>query len=235
MDSLFGQKKISISALKDFSNLNKATRTHLKNVYSALALTMLSAGAGALAFFFTGFMAGFLAVIGSLILLLSLRFTPHTPENTPKRLAMLCGFGACTGFSLGPLLDVVIDINPSIIPTAFLGTCVIFVCFTLAALYSERRSFLYLGGILMSGLSMLCMILFINIFLGSYLAFQFELYFGLVLFCGFILFDTQLIVEKFELGDNDYLWHSIDLFLDFINIFRRLLIILASKEKKRKN
>ena len=35
---------------------NKATRTHLKNVYAALALTMLSAGAGALAFFFTGFM-----------------------------------------------------------------------------------------------------------------------------------------------------------------------------------
>ena len=119
----------------------------------------------------------------------------------------------------------------------------------------------------MSGLSMLCMILFINIFLGSYLAFQvkylvcrlcslrasccnavcslslslslsppllhslpqFELYFGLILFCGFILFDTQLIVEKFESGDTDYLWHSIDLFLDFVNIFRRLLIILASK------
>lgn len=35
----------------------------------------------------------------------------------------------------------------SIIPTAFLGTCVIFISFTLAALYSERRSFLYLGGI----------------------------------------------------------------------------------------
>ena len=58
---------------------------------------------------------------------------------------------------------------------------------------------------------------------------QFELYFGLVIFCGFILFDTQLIVEKFEHGDTDYLWHSIDLFLDFVNIFRRLLIILASK------
>jgi len=235
MDSLFGQKKISLAALRDFSDLNKATRNHLRNVYSALALTMLSAGAGALAFFFTGFMVGILAVIGSLLLLLGLAFTPHTPENTPKRIGMLCGFGACTGFGLGPLLQAVIDINPGIIPTAFLGTSVIFVCFTLAALYSQRRSFLYLGGILMSGLSMLCMILFINIFLGSYLAYQFELYFGLVVFCGFILFDTQLIVEKFNCGDSDYVWHSIDLFLDFVNIFRRLLIILANKEKKRKN
>lgn len=60
-------------------------------------------------------------------------------------------------------------------------------------------------------------------------SFQFELYFGLVLFCGFILFDTQLIVEKFNSGNTDYIWHSIDLFLDFINIFRRLLVILTSK------
>ncbi len=58
---------------------------------------------------------------------------------------------------------------------------------------------------------------------------QFELYFGLFLFCGFILFDTQLIVEKYNSGNTDYIWHSIDLFLDFVNIFRRLLVILASK------
>ncbi|XP_064388565.1 probable Bax inhibitor 1 [Halichondria panicea] len=130
---------------------------------------------------------------------------------------------------------MVLEINPSIIPTAFLGTCVIFACFSLAALLSEKRSFLYLGGFLMSGLSMLCLMMFINIFIGSYMAFQIELYGGLFLFCGFILFDTQLIVEKCERGDNDYIWHSLDLFLDFVNIFCRLLIILASKEKKRSN
>ena len=64
---------------------------------------------------------------------------------------------------------------------------------------------------------------------------QFELYFGLLLFCGFVLFDTQLIVEKFNLGNDDFIWHSLDLFLDFVNIFRRLLIILASKVKLRPN
>lgn len=222
-----------MTALTDFSNLNKATRVHLKNVYAALALTMLAAGAGAVTFFLTAFHAGFLAVIGSLILLFALAATPHTPENLKKRLGMLCGFGFCTGMSLGPLLDVVIDINPSIIPTAFLGTCVIFACFSLAALYSERRAWLFLGGPLMSGLSLLVLILLFNMFLGSYMAFQFQLYFGLLLFSGFILFDTQLIVERFNAGNNDYIWHSIDLFLDFVNIFRRLLIILASKEKKK--
>ena len=44
-----------------------------------------------------------------------------------------------------------------------------------------------------------------------------------------MLFDTQLIIERKENGDDDYIRHSIDLFLDFVAIFRRLLIILASK------
>ena len=34
----------------------------------------------------------------------------------------------------------------SIIPTAFLSTCIIFACLSLASLYAERRSYLYLGG-----------------------------------------------------------------------------------------
>ena len=34
----------------------------------------------------------------------------------------------------------------SIVPTAFLSTTLIFVCFTLSALWAEQRKFLYLGG-----------------------------------------------------------------------------------------
>lgn len=52
------------------------------------------------------------------------------------------------------------------------------------------------------------------------------------MFCGFVLFDTQLIIERFNNGDNDYIWHSVDLFIDFIAIFKRLLIILASKVER---
>ena len=47
--------------------------------------------------------------------------------------------------------------------------------------------------------------------------------------CGFVLYDTQLIIEKRRIGDKDFVWHSVDLFIDFVNIFRYLLIILAQK------
>lgn len=57
---------------------------------------------------------------------------------------------------------------------------------------------------------------------------------GLLVMCGFVLFDTQLIIEKAEHGDKDYIWHCIDLFLDFVTLFRKLMLILAFNEKDKK-
>lgn len=52
---------------------------------------------------------------------------------------------------------------------------------------------------------------------------------GLLLFCGFVVYDTQMIIEKRRLGDKDFIAHSLDLFIDFIQIFRKILIILMKK------
>lgn len=87
----------------------------------------------------------------------------------------------------------------------------------------------------MSALTIMMFLSLANLFIGSTLVYQIHLYGGLFVFCGLVLYDTQLIVEKRRNGDRDYIWHSVDLFLDFVNIFRRLMIILAKKEKKRDN
>lgn len=47
--------------------------------------------------------------------------------------------------------------------------------------------------------------------------------------CGFVLFDTQLIIEKRRMGSKDFVQHALELFIDFIGLFRRLLIILTQK------
>ena len=73
---------------------------------------------------------------------------------------------------MGRLIGLVAAINPEIIPTALLGTAVVFVCFSLAALYTHKRTFLYFGGILGTGMTVLMCLSIANIFMGSRLLFS---------------------------------------------------------------
>merc|ERR1719385_698445 len=71
-----------------------------------------------------------------------------------------------------------------------------------------------------------------NIFFRSQLLFQAHLYIGLAIFCGFIMFDTQVIIRKARNGDKDFIAHSLDLFIDFVQIFRKVLILLMQKDER---
>ena len=55
---------------------------------------------------------------------------------------------------------------------------------------------------------------------------QAHIWLGLAVFCGFIMFDTQLIIRKARMGDKDFIAHSLDLFIDFVQVFRKVLILL---------
>ena len=52
---------------------------------------------------------------------------------------------------------------------------------------------------------------------------------GALLFCGFIIFDTHIIMHK--LSAEEYILASINLYLDFINLFIYILRILQSARK----
>ncbi|KAJ8258499.1 hypothetical protein COCON_G00175110 [Conger conger] len=228
-------RNINFDALFKFSQISHSTRQHLKNVYSSFAVCMFVAAAGSYVHVVTRlFQGGLLSMLGSLGMMAWLAMTPHSPQTEKKRLGMLAGFAFFTGVGLGPALDFVIAVNPSIIVTAFLGTSVIFLCFTLSALYAQRRSYLFLGGILTSGLTIMLLVSIVNMFIGSVMVFKAHMYLGLAIISGFVLFDTQLIIEKAEMGDKDYIWHCVDLFLDFVTIFRKLMVLLAMNEKDKK-
>ncbi|CAH2073819.1 unnamed protein product, partial [Iphiclides podalirius] len=219
--------------INSFQNrLEPPVRQHLKNVYGTLMMTCASASTGVLVDMYTSFQAGFLSTIIGAGLMLMLIATPDNGKNTKLRLGYLLGFGLSSGMGLGPLLQYVSVLEPSIIVTALLGTTLVFVCFSVAAMLAERGSWLFLGGTLMTLLTSMSLMTLANIFMQSHFLYQAHLYLGLMLMCGFVLFDTQLIIEKRRMGNKDFVQHALELFIDFIGLFRRLLIILTQKEEQ---
>jgi len=225
----FFTRDINWSSLGKTSSLSRPVRDHLTKVYSTLAVSLLCAAVGSIFQIATGLFDAALSTIAVIGLIIWFAITD--PANVNRRLSLMLAIAFANGVTIAPLIQNTLNINPAIVSTAFLGTTTVFACFSGAALLSERRSYLYLGGVLSSGLSTLCLLSLFNIFFRSLVVFNIQLYFGLIVFCGFVVFDTQLIVERASMGDKDFVAHSLELFIDFIKIFVRLLIIL-SKDKK---
>ena len=146
----------------------------MKNVYASLTMTVAASTVGAYVHLFTNILQGG-GLLFSLVaagLALGLFMTPDNGKNRGTRMAMLLGFGFLTGLGMGPMLQLAMMMNPTIVPSAFMVTSVIFACFTGASLMAPDGKYLYLGGTLMSGLSTLLWLGFLNIFFRSTLLFQ---------------------------------------------------------------
>lgn len=223
------------------NDIDKNVQVHLKNVYSTLSIGLILSCVAAYAFMLSTILQSMttmlmvLSFITSIGSSLYIYFTHHSRETISARIGAFFLFAFSTGLGFGPLLHAVSIINPETIPTALLGAALIFVSFSLASLLTRKRYYLYLGALLMSAMSTLAMFSFMNLFIRSPAIYQAELYIGLLLFCGFVVFDTQMIVEKRKAGDTDFIWHTLDLFVDFVELFRHLLIILNSKRNRREN
>jgi len=218
------------------SKLEAPMKGHLRNVYACISSATLVAAAGAAAHCNGFWEGGLLSALGSIILLTMLAFS-RNPEGKDDgmRFLYLNGFALCTGMSTGPLIEAVWDIDPSIVISALMYTCVIFTCFTLSALIAPDGKYLALGGPLLSILTTMLFASILNIFFRSPTFLYMQLLLGLVVMSAFILYDTQMIMEKFRMGDRDYVWHSLTLFMDLASIFKHILVLLADKEQGSRN
>ncbi|KAH3756277.1 bax inhibitor 1 [Pelomyxa schiedti] len=229
MENIF--RKVNTSALFETGDLDKRVSRHLVNVYLCLSGTVAIAAGAA----FLNILPHWFSFLGALAFTMAIASTRHSLDFT-ARLGLLLGEGFFMGSSLGPLVNLFLAVAPQILAVAFLGTVAVFGCFSLSAFYARRRSSFYLQGVLSSGLTLLLLMPLVRFIFGPGL-FGPELYFGLLLFCGFVVFDTQLIIERAFSGNYDVIGHALSLFLDFVNIFVRVLVILArnAKDSKKSN
>lgn len=123
--------------------------------------------------------------------------------NAAKRLSILFLSALLKGASVGPMIKLAIDVDSrfmslqetskqasmndfrfeysllpsftSILISAFVGIAIAFVCLSAATMLARRREYLYLGGLVASGLSILWWLQFVSsIFRGSSSLFKFE-------------------------------------------------------------
>merc|ERR1711990_397339 len=114
---------------------------------------------------------------------------------------------------------------------------------TTVAVTAPSDKFLYMGGPLAMGLGVVFMASIGSAFLppttalGAGMA-SISLYGGLVLFSGFMLYNTQKIIHRAEnhsqysMQKYDPINNSVGIYLDTINIFIRIATILAGQRRK---
>ncbi|KAJ3057375.1 hypothetical protein HK097_008470 [Rhizophlyctis rosea] len=214
-------------------SVSPSVRTHLQNVYTNLAVMLSISAAGAyldMTRMLPVLRGGSFSLFTTFASLLAFAFTPPTPQNHITRKYLLYAFALSKGLSLGPLIQSTMYINPSNVFIALLSAALLFGSFSASALLTPRRDALYIGGLLSSAVTIMMGMSIVNLFLRNSSLFSAELYLGLLVFAGYVIFDTQVILAKAELGNRDYLAHSMELYVDLVAIFVRILIILQKKE-----
>ncbi|CAM8882908.1 unnamed protein product [Rhodiola kirilowii] len=222
--------------LKNFRLISPVVQNHLRLVYLTLCCALLASSTGAYLHLLWN-IGGFITSVLSLV---ALNFTlAVSSRNKNKKFSLLLLSALFEGASVGPLIQLAVEIDPSILIGALVGSALAFGCFSGAAMVARRREYLYLGGLVSAGLSILMWLHFGSaIFGGSMALFKFEIYFGLMVFVGYTVVDTQDIIEKAHFGDLDYVKHALMLFTDFAVLFVRILVLMlknsVDKKEKRK-
>lgn len=133
------------------------------------------------------------------------------------------------------MVDQLLGVDPQAVLIALVATLLAFVSFTASAVASPRRSQLYLGGFLGTLLLVSAFLGLANAFFQNSQLFMTEIYLGLFIFCGYILYDTQMIIERADMyseTEPDAVAPAVQLYTDFLAIFVRMLVILGRRRQE---
>ncbi|NWW37340.1 LFG4 protein, partial [Panurus biarmicus] len=205
----------------------------LRKVYSILSVqVLLTTVTSAIFLYSTGVQAFvherpallLISGFGSLAVIVALTLYRH---QHPVNLYLLFGF--CSLIDRLLFLLIVSFYNVSVVLQAFILTTAVFLGLTAYTLQS-KRDFSKFGAGLFTCLWILIFSGFLRLFFYSE---TIELVFaaaGALLFCGFIIYDTHLLMHK--LSPEEYILAAINLYLDIINLFLHLLRFLEAFNKK---
>ena len=162
----------------------------------------------------------------------------YKTKNTPLRIGLYALGSVSLGLTAAPLFAYASALSPSIMPTAIGLTTAIFGGSSLAAYNMPKGRMLGFGGALTGALLGLIGLQVVGLLSAwvmgpnalSMMLFQADNYLGILLFSGFIAYDTHLAIKMYEQQNADHVGMSIQFLLDFWNILVRIVSILSRRD-----
>ena len=163
-----------------------------------------------------------------------------TGASYVQKYALWAGFNVTQAALLSPLLFF----NPAILARAGLYTIALMGSISFVGATAKTDKYLYIGGPLLAGVAIVAVSGFAPLVLPATatralaMSENIWLWGGLAVFGGFTLYDVQKILNHARLAERglikkDAVNESISLELDFINIFVRMVQILAMNQRKK--
>ncbi|KAK7063293.1 Transmembrane BAX inhibitor motif-containing protein 4 [Halocaridina rubra] len=164
-------------------------------------------------------------LIMSIFMALGLLIALHVKRHhVPINFVLLAAFTVVEAITVGVAVSMY---EAEVVVKAFVLTLVITAGLT-AYTFQTKRDFTNMGAGLLIGLMVIIGLGMMNLFLGSS-GLELALAGGAALvFCLFIVFDTQMMMQK--LSPEEYILATINLYLDILNLFLELLRLLGDRK-----
>ena len=142
-------------------------------------------------------------------------------------------YSALTGFTLSIIVSAY---TPGSVLEAFVVCTILFACMAIVG-KNTKADLTKFGTYLMIGLVVIIIVSIINMFIGSSKVDLILTYFGIVLFLGLTVYDVKKLRNFYDESIDDaegnkklMIYGAFQLYLDFINLFIRILEILGKRK-----
>ena len=230
---MFKTNDLNATVLSNFKDIPDKARSKLTEVYALLSLATFSMVGGV--FYFPAWLATWRITLMIVIIGLIVYMNIIDAQKKEQKVLLLSIIGYLFGGNMQPMINMYLAVKPDILMQAIGYTACMFASFTAMSLLSKRRSFLFLGGIISSIMSCLFWMAIIRFFFGYQIVGGYVYSIIGVIFASlYVIFDTQLIVERLCRGDHDTPKHALVLFVDLIQLFIKVLAFLNENDNKKK-
>jgi modulator of FtsH protease len=211
------QDQIQFSSNSQESAL--ATNKVLRNTYALLSMTLIFSAIMATVAIASN--AAPVNFIIQLVVMFGTLFALQKYKNSVVSIPLVFFFTGFLGYTTGPIVNFYLGManGGDIVMTALSMTGITFLGLSAYAV-SSRKDFTFMGGFLMIGLILVVIASLANIFFAIPALSLAISAVGVLVFSGFILYDTSRMVNG---GETNYVMMTVSLYLNILNLFLMLL------------